>query len=65
MPGMKTTHTNCWIDLAALGPEDEDAELRSFVRVDVDDQDIEVTELALRRWRALAVPVMVNDLQCE
>lgn len=33
---MKTPYTNDWIALDALGPEDEDAELRDYVSVSID-----------------------------
>jgi len=33
---MKTPYTNDWIALDALGPEDEDAELRDHVSVSID-----------------------------
>jgi hypothetical protein len=36
---MNTPYFTHWIDLAALGPEDDDAELRSFVSVDLDELD--------------------------
>jgi hypothetical protein len=39
MPRMNTPFFTHWIDLAALGPEDDDAELRSFVSVDLDELD--------------------------
>ncbi|WP_426109941.1 hypothetical protein [Massilia sp. PWRC2] len=36
---MKTPYTVCWIALDALGPEDDDAELRACVSVDLDERD--------------------------
>ena len=39
MPRMNIPYFTHWIDLAALGPEDDDAELRSFVSVDLDELD--------------------------
>ena len=34
---MKTPYTNDWIALDALGPEDEDAELRDYVSVTIEE----------------------------
>ncbi|MDB5949458.1 MAG: hypothetical protein JWR65_1313 [Massilia sp.] len=52
---MKTPYTNHWIALDALAPEDEDAELRDYTRVDLDEPD-GLDELATIRQRALAAP---------
>ena len=58
---MKTPFTNRWIALDALGPEDEDAELSDYVRVDLDDPDEPDNEADAAgdqgaRDRALATP---------
>ncbi|WP_426196753.1 hypothetical protein [Massilia sp. DWR3-1-1] len=50
---MKTPYTNRWIALDALGPEDDDAELRDYVSADLDEPD-GLDELAKLRQRALA-----------
>lgn len=49
---MKTPFTNRWIALDALGPEDEDAELRDYVSVDLDEPAApQVEEGAVCQWR--------------
>jgi hypothetical protein len=56
---MKTPYTNHWIALDALGPEDEDAELRDYTSVDLDEPDgldEWSAELSTIRQRALAAP---------
>ena len=56
---MKTPYTNCWIALDALGPEDEDADLRALVSVDLDEPEIhserEHAHGPARRWRVRTV----------
>ncbi len=53
---MKTPYTNRWIALDALGPEDEDADLRDYVSVDLEDGDADDDAVADSRNRALAAP---------
>lgn len=51
---MKTPYTNTWIALDALGPEDEDAELRALVSVDLDEPEAQRVHSKARRWRGPA-----------
>lgn len=59
MPRMKTPYITHWIALDALGPEDEDAELRDYVSADLDEPDgVDALEEIRRRALAVQVPVV-------
>jgi hypothetical protein len=59
---MKTTYTDHWIDLAALAQEDDDAELRAFVSVDLEEIDEAARhKLANRRTAASTWDAAARD----
>jgi hypothetical protein len=57
---MKTPYTNDWIALDALGPEDEDAELRDHVSVSIDVGGASATLELMQAFDALRDPACAH-----